>query len=156
MPINPATANIEPLLDLPSGGSVQQGDVLFAMRGGVAYQVTLPAPTYVGIPTIDVTAPTRQMATNTSYISDSASLVTFTLPITAALGELLIVTGKGTGGWRINQNGGQTLYLGDQQSTTGSSGYIASTDFGDSITLECITANADWRATDMVGVISYN
>ena len=156
MPINPAITNIEPLLTLPEGGQVQANDILFAMRNGVAYQVTpqtIPAP--VLTPHV-VTTSTANMVTNSSYITNSASLVTLTLPITAAVGDMLIVIGKGTGGWRVNQNGSQTIYLGDVATATGTSGYLASTNFGDSITLECITANTEWREVSMVGAIFYN
>ncbi len=154
--INPATTSIEPILDLPSGGAAQAGDILFAMRGGNPYQVTQSATPAPVLTVHDVTAPTMNMVTNSSYITDRASLVTLTMPITAAIGDMLIITGKGTGGWQVNQNGGQTIYLGDAQTATGSTGYIASTNFGDSITLECITANTDWRAVSMVGAILYN
>lgn len=91
---------------------------------------------------------TQQMAVNTGYISnDGATLVTFTLPSTAAIGDSVQVLGKGTGLWTIAQNSGQTIHFGSLNTTTGATGTLSSTLQYDCVRLRCITANTDWIVT---------
>ena len=61
---------------------------------------------------VDVTAASIQASSNTSYLADSASRVTVTLPATPAVGDVVIVSGVGTGGWTIAQNAGQRVFTG--------------------------------------------
>jgi hypothetical protein len=63
---------------------------------------------------VDVTGPAVQAQVNTSYLADSASSVTVTLPANPAVGDVVIVSGVGTGGWTIAQNAGQRIYTGFQ------------------------------------------
>jgi hypothetical protein len=48
---------------------------------------------------------------NTGYEADSASLVTITLPAAPIAGDVVSVTGLGSGGWRIAQNAGQQIVV---------------------------------------------
>jgi hypothetical protein len=66
------------------------------------------------------------------------------------------VQGKGAGGWKIAQNAGQTIHFGNVDTTTGATGYLASTNRYDSIQLLCITANTDWAIMTTQGVVTYN
>jgi photosystem II stability/assembly factor-like uncharacterized protein len=61
---------------------------------------------------VDVTAASIQASSNTSYMADSASRVTVTLPATPVVGDIVIVSGVGTGGWNIAQNAGQRVFTG--------------------------------------------
>ena len=73
-----------------------------------------------GAANYDVVSGTSQQATvNASYIPNNASLVTITLPVTAAVGQRLSVVGNGAGGWRIAQNAGQTINKSGAATTTG-------------------------------------
>lgn len=92
----------------------------------------------------EVTGTTQAMAVNSGYVASNAALVTLTLPATAALGDTIIVQGKGTGGWRIAQNGGQIIHFNSSTSTLGVLGYIESTQRYNSVELLCITANNEW------------
>lgn len=97
---------------------------------------------------VDVTGTTQSMSTFNSYIADNASLVTFTLPSTANLGDVIFVYGKGAGGWKINQNALQQVTVGKLSSTSGVSGSVASTNQFDTIELRCITSGTStvWTA----------
>ena len=53
------------------------------------------------------------MSVNNGYIANNAGLVTLTLPDTAALGDEVLVQGKGAGGWLIAQNASETIYFGE-------------------------------------------
>src|SRR5208282_365050 len=50
---------------------------------------------------VTISGTTQAMATNTGYIPNNSSLVTGTLPSTAAVGDVIRVAGKGTGGWKV-------------------------------------------------------
>lgn len=54
----------------------------------------------------DVTSGTQALAVDSGYSANFGTLVTLTLPATSALGSIIVVTGKGSGGWLIAQNSG--------------------------------------------------
>jgi len=75
-----------------------------------------------GITWIDVTGTSVQAASNQGYLADNVAKVTITLPTAPVLGDIVSVTGVGTGGWVIGQNAGQYVR------TTGLPGSPAATD----------------------------
>lgn len=92
----------------------------------------------------------NQVTTNTSmvadngYITNSSSTITLTLPTTAAVGSILQIVGKGSGGWLIAQNASQQIQIGSAATTSGTSGSVASQNQWDSVDLVCVTASALW------------
>jgi hypothetical protein len=62
-----------------------------------------------GITWVDVTGTSIQAVSNTGYMADSTSQVTITLPVLPTIGDIVQVTGVGTGGWKIAQNAGQSI-----------------------------------------------
>lgn len=90
------------------------------------------------------TGTTQAMAVGNGYILNNAGLVTATLPATAAVGDLMEIVGKGAGGWLMAQNSGQTVHFGDQDTTTGAGGSLASTGRYDCISIICTTADTDF------------
>lgn len=103
---------------------------------------------------VDVTGSTQAMAVNTGYTADNTGLVTFTLPSTAAYGSVMWVVYKGTGGWQIDQNSGQTIHFGITNTTTGTGGSLASSQVGDAVEILCTTANTDFRVINSIGNIT--
>lgn len=89
----------------------------------------------------EVTGTTQAMAANNGYIANNAGLVTLTLPATMALGESVIVQGKGAGLFKIGQNAGQTVNFGSSATTTGTGGSLTATNRYDSLEILCITAD---------------
>lgn len=65
-----------------------------------------------GVTWVDVTGASMQALPNTGYLADSSAQVTITLPTNAALGDLVEISGVGTGGWKIAQNAGQQVHVG--------------------------------------------
>ena len=104
-----------------------------------------------GFSWVDVTAAAQAMAVNTGYTADRATLITFTLPAVAAYGSVMRIAYKGTGGYTIAQNAGQTIHFGATDSTTGGGGSVSSNTVGDCIELLCTTANTDFRVLSSVG-----
>lgn len=96
------------------------------------------------------------MAVNNGYIANrSAATLAALLPATAAVGDVVRVTGiDNATGWRITQNAGQTIHLGTSATTTGVAGYLESTAIRDSVELVCVIANTTWNALSIVGNIT--
>lgn len=97
-----------------------------------------------GIGWTEVTGTSQSAAADNGYITNNAGLVTVTLPVTAALGTVLSIVGKGAGGWLIAQNASQIVQVGSVGSTAGVGGSVASTNRYDSIDLICTTVNTIW------------
>lgn len=114
--------------------------------------VTFIAPTQ--LQWVEVTGTSQAMAINTGYIANNAGLVTLTLPSTAAVGDIVRVTGKGAGGWRMAQNAGQSINFGSLTTTTGAGGRLDSNNDYDSVELVCITADTVFNVLSSQGVIS--
>jgi hypothetical protein len=91
------------------------------------------------------------MLVNEGYVADSSSQVLLTLPSTAAFGSLIIVVAKGTGGFQIQQNAGQTIHNLSSSTTTGSTGTVTSNNQYGTIELLCITTNTTWQVIDSMG-----
>jgi hypothetical protein len=89
-------------LDLDRNGSLDFGEITasaYACNGS-------PGP---GVSWIDVTATSAQAQANTGYLADNAAPVTITLPASPNLGDLVSVSGVGSGGWTVAQNAGQRI-----------------------------------------------
>jgi hypothetical protein len=92
------------------------------------------------------------MAVDNGYISNKAGLLTMTLPAVAAVGDIVRITGKNAGnGWKIAQNGGQTIFIESLATTTGGGGSLASGLTRDAVELVCVTANTDWNVISSMG-----
>jgi len=101
-----------------------------------------------------VAGTTQQAAGSANYIPNNASLVTITLPITAAVGSRLRVVGLGAGGWRVAQNASQLIHKSGTATTIGTGGHIDSSNRYDAATLVCIVANTEWSIVDSQGTIA--
>jgi hypothetical protein len=102
---------------------------------------------------VEILSTTQAANVNTKYIANNTSLVTITLPATATQGQQVLIRGKGTGGWKLAQNSGQTIH-GSADTTTGTGGSIASQSRYDCVTVECITANTDWIIINNRGTLT--
>lgn len=103
-----------------------------------------------------VSGTSQAMAVNQGYIATNGALTTFTLPTTIAVGEMVAVAGQGAGGWKIAQGSGQLINLGSSPTTSGASGFLASTNQYDNIRLMCVTANTIFIAMNVQGNITVN
>jgi len=141
------------------GGTTTTGNLQSVATGSttgqvLTYQGASALPTWstiTGSSWVDQTSTTVTMVVNTNYVADNASLVTLTLPATAALGSTFIVIGKGAGGWTIAQATGQTIHVGSTATTAGVGGSVSSSNQYDCITLVCVTANTTFVAYALQG-----
>lgn len=155
------TGTLSTQTDLQAALDAKQGTITLTTTGtsGAATLVsnTLNIPQYsAGLIWSTVTGTTQTAAVNRGYIVNNAAQVVVTLPTTAAVGSIVKVVGKGTGGWRISLPASDLIYFGSTASTAGTTGYIASTHFRDAVELVCVTANSEWHVISSTGNIDIN
>jgi hypothetical protein len=104
----------------------------------------------------DTTGTSATIVAGNGYVSDNASLVTFTLPATSTFGDSFAIAGKSAGGWTIAQNAGQQINVGNVATTTGTGGSVSSTNRYDNVTLVCVTAGSSsvWVLRSSFGNLS--
>ena len=100
----------------------------------------------INVPTFpwNPVAVNTQMAPSQNYYTTGGGVLDLTLPAIAAAGTEIEIAGIGSLGWRILQNAGQNIELGNVITTVGVGGSVESTDNGDTIRLLCTTANTVW------------
>jgi len=99
---------------------------------------------------VEVTGTTQTIAANTSYMANNAARIDFTLPSTASVGDVFEINGLGNGGWKINQNAGQSIRFGSSVTTSGTGGSVSSESQYDSILVRCIVADTAFRVVSGV------
>jgi hypothetical protein len=119
--------------------------------GGTALEYFTPATTLNRLFYTEVTTTTQTLVADNAYGANNASQVVATLPVTAAAGAMIEITGMGAGGWRIAQNASQQIHFGNLSTTVGTGGRIDSTLRRDCIRLKCVVANTEWVVVDAVG-----
>ncbi len=139
---------------LPPIGTCQLTDSIAEIQpssGGTTYKATLQQvadlinATASVFPYTSVSGSSQSMAINNGYIANNPGVVTFTLPITAAVGSRIEICGApGSGGWTIAQSAGQSIQVGVVTSTVGVTGSVSSDDSSDSIVIICNEADNSW------------
>jgi len=104
----------------------------------------------------EVTDAAKAGAINHGYICNRGTLVTVTLPSTAAIGSVISIVGKGAGLWRIAQNAGESIIFGSETSTGGVGGYLAATLLNDCAEIVCTTADTVWTVRSSIGNLTVN
>jgi hypothetical protein len=138
----------------PTAATLTAGSGITITNGGGT--ITIASSSGASTWTV-VTGTSQAMAIDSGYISNNAGLVTLTLPATAVVGSIIQVQGLGAGGWQIAQNASQLIHIGSQVTTTGVSGFLASTNQYDSLTIVCVVANTTWCVLGGAqGNITYN
>jgi hypothetical protein len=122
---------------------------------------TLPnanLPSQVQWTSNDQTTSTASIAPQNAYVTDNGiTPVTYTLPSSCNLGDRFRVVGNSSGGWKIAQGvSGQVIHFGSVNSTSGTSGYLSSTQQYDSVELINITACTDWVVFSATGNLTVN
>lgn len=109
---------------------------------------------FTPMPTTVVTTTTQTAVTNNAYVSNNAGVVTVTLPTTFAVGDEIKIMGLGAGGWLLAQNASQLVHLGNQVTTTGTGGSLASTNAFDTLSLKALVANTTLTVIGVQGNIT--
>jgi hypothetical protein len=159
-------------LDVLTNISLTNGQLLIGASGALPTATTLTAGANIGITNAsgsitiaatglasfvwnNVATSSQALANNNGYITNNgASLVTYTLPATAAQGTIIEIAGFSAGGWLIAQNASQEIFFGNQHTTIGVGGSLASTNQYDQIKLLCVIANTNWVVRESIGSIT--
>ena len=107
------------------------------------------------LPWTEITSATQALAVNNGYVTNRALGVTYTLPASGSVGDVIRISGK-SGISTVNQNALQQIVLSSASTTVGVGGSITSTNTGDCIELICTTGGTStvWRANGQIGVWS--
>lgn len=130
--------------------------------GGTGINVTGQGPgdtvtitaTGVGLTWNVVTGGTQAITASNGYFANNGGGVTFTLPATATVGDFFAISGINAGGFTIAQNGGQNVRMGNQITTTGITGSLASAAIGDSVYIVCYATNNNFIVLNSMGNIT--
>lgn len=103
-----------------------------------------------------VTGNTQAIAVENGYVSNnSGQAVVFSLPTTAAVGdEFEVANMNASFGFSIAQAASQLVVIGNQVTTTGVTGSLASTAKGDALRFVCIVANLEFLVLSIQGNIT--
>jgi len=101
-----------------------------------------------------ITDATKTIVVNEGYFANRGAGVTFTLPAVSALGDVFYLSAINAGGWILAQNAGQDVRMGNQITTTGAGGSLASTAIGDSLFCVCSVANTSFVVISSMGNIT--
>lgn len=98
----------------------------------------------------------QSLVSNHGYICVSpGGVLSLSLPVASALGDIIEVTLDGATSWTITQGIGQQIRLGSVQTMSGVGGSLSSTATGDTLRIVCQTANAKWNVLSSMGNITY-
>lgn len=102
-----------------------------------------------------ITAASQGLLSNNGYISNRAGLITYTLPATANVGDIIRITLiNAAGSWTIVENAGQIIKFGDADTTT-TTGSLSSTANGDTVELLCTVTDTNFIVLSSVGNITF-
>jgi len=133
----------------PTAATLTAGNALSITNGAGSITTNV---TGGGFGWVEVTGTSQAMTINNAYIANNAGLVTLTIPATLAIGDSFSVVGKGAGGWLVQANTGQTIYMGNQTSSV--AGSISSTNRRNCVMFTCITANTELEVRNSIGNIA--
>jgi len=124
-----------------------------AFADTLKYRPSSGGSTYYTWTTIAGTS--QNLVAANAYVPTASSLTTFTLPVSPTLGDHYLIAGSGSGGWKLAQNSGQSTIIGIQTTTTGASGYLASTSSTDTIEIVYIGSSI-FKVIGIYGNITFN
>lgn len=99
---------------------------------------------------VDQTSSSVTMSAFRGYVCDNgASLITFTIPATAAIGDTFMIAGNSSGGWKLQANTGQIVNIGSTPTST--AGSASSQNRYDTLGIICTAANTTFSAFTLIG-----
>lgn len=166
-----ATANSSVLVTTSAGVPVQSGTMTNGQMiigstsatpqvGTISGSGNITVTTGAGTLALSLTGPASMTyASNTGtsatlnafagIIPINTLLFTFTLASTASVGDVFEIVGRGSGGWVLNLNAGQTIFGTGFATTSG--GSVTSTDRYNCLRFVCVVANTGFVVSSMMG-----
>lgn len=104
----------------------------------------------------EVVIATQTIVARQGYIATSTggSQLVFTLPATAAVGDIFSIVGNGSGGWKIAQNASQLIKMSGTTTTAGTGGSVTSGTRYDSVEIICIVTNTTFAVRNSQGTLT--
>jgi len=91
------------------------------------------------------------LAVNTGSICTTGAALSFALPATSSVGDVIELVLDGSTSWTITQGAGQYVRVGSSSTTVGAGGSLTTTLRGDAIKIVCVVADTAWVTTSMMG-----
>jgi len=105
--------------------------------------------------TWNVVSTNQAILVNNGYVAVSpGGALTFSLPATSPVGSTFTLTLDGATSWQVTQGAGQQIRIANNQTTSGATGTLISTQQGDTIMAVCTVANTRWNVIDVIGNIT--
>lgn len=124
----------------PVAAAINSGTNIVVANGSGS--ITVNATGNASLVTASIAGTTQAAAVNTRYIVANAAQTTITLPLTFAIGDMVIVKGLGAGGWILATGAGRTIQIGQTATTSG--GNLTSVGNFDSVQICGLVANSTW------------
>lgn len=158
-----ATANSAILVTSSSGvpaysGTMTNGQLIIGSTGATPTAATLTAGSGIkitnaaasitiasttgGLSWSTVSGTSQSITVNSGYIVGNASLTTFTLPSSFAIGDTVIIKGLGAAGWILTAFSGTTIQFGSVATSSG--GSLQSNNQYDTVKITGLVANTTW------------
>lgn len=140
-------------------GSTGADPVLATLTAGTGISIT-SGPGSITIASSALTsnwhsiAASQPLVENNSYLCSGGGALSLSLPGSSSFGDEIEVVLDGSASWTITQGAGQQIRLGNQTTTLGAGGSLASTAQGDSIRMVCKTGNTLWTVLSVIGNIT--
>lgn len=155
---------------LTSATALTNGQLLIGSTGNDPSAAALTAGTGIGIVNAAGSITINSVGGGLTWTTQSASTallvnngfiaiapggaLSFSLPATSAVGDVIALTLDDATSWTITQGANQRIRLGSSQTSLGVGGSLASTAAGDTVVLVCRTANLIWQAYSVIGNIT--
>lgn len=98
-----------------------------------------------------VTGATQALVAENGYIGNRGTAITYTLPTTASVGDIIEITNIGVGLPVIAQNAGDYINFTSSTTSVGVGGSLTAIDRFSSIRIVCVVANDGWSVTSSTG-----
>lgn len=155
---NAATLTVGNIPKVNTGGSTPklEDSIVSESAGVITVNGSLIANNIKGFTWNTISGTSQNASVNNGYIVGNSSSTTITIPSSCTVGDEIKIAGKGAGGWIIAQGSSQSIVLGNQTTTTGAGGSLASSNSRDSLNMICITTNTGWQVVGSIGNITVN
>lgn len=87
-------------------------------------------------------------------LANKGTLLSYALPTTSAVGDQIAIAGMNAGLWKITQAASQQIHFGNQNTTSGTGGSLASVLTYDCVYLVCSVANLEWVCINSIGNVT--
>lgn len=94
------------------------------------------------------------LVVNTGIICTGGAGLSFSLPATSSVGDIIEIALDGSTSWTITQAANQQIRIGSSTTLLGIAGSLSSTAQGDSLRMVCKTANLLWTVLSVMGNIT--